>query len=282
MKKLKSILLETLIFKIYLKYKSRLVTDGLTKINILKTFPLFEAHGWDLYPIRAKLTIQSINQVIPSLSEFAELNNENIEFKLKVLGFLKNQEYKEKLGELFNFHGSDKATIHNYYLIYSSILNEIENPKKIFEIGLGTNNIDVVSTMGKDGKPGASLRAFRDYLENINVYGADFDKRVLFDENRIKTFYVDQTDPKTFLNLSKKIDSDFDLMIDDGLHSPNANLNSLAFFKNKIKKGGYIVIEDINPKTEKLWITVSNLTEKEFKSAFIKTKSACVFILQKK
>jgi cephalosporin hydroxylase len=136
--------------------------------------------------------------------------------------------------------------------------------------------------MGKDGKPGASLRAFRDYLENINVYGADFDKRILFEENRIKTFYVDQTDPKTFLNLSKKIDSDFDLMIDDGLHSPNANLNSLAFFKNKIKKGGYIVIEDVNPKTEKLWITVSNLTEKEFKSAFIKTKSACVFILQKK
>jgi hypothetical protein len=57
MRKLKSFLLETLVFKIYLKYKNRQVTDGLTKINILKTFPLFEAHGWGLYPIRAKLTM---------------------------------------------------------------------------------------------------------------------------------------------------------------------------------------------------------------------------------
>lgn len=71
-------------------------------------------------------------------------------------------------------------------------------------------------------------------------------------------------------------------MIDDGLHSPNANLNSLLFFKNKVRKGGYIVIEDISFETEKLWLTVSAIVEKEFKSAFVKTKNAYVFVLQKK
>ena len=228
------------------------------------------------------MTIQSINQVIPSLSEFAKLSDENVEFKKKITGFLDKENYKEKLGDLFNLHGSDKASVHNYYLIYSSIINELENPSKIFEIGLGTNNIDVVSTMGKNGKPGASLRAFRDYTNDLHVYGADFDQRILFEENRIKTFFVDQTNSKTFLDLSQKIDSNFDLMIDDGLHSPNANLNSLFFFRNKVRKGGYIVIEDINPLTEKLWLTVSALMEKEFKSAFVKTKRAYVFVLQKK
>jgi len=283
MKLLKLILSKTFILKIYTNYKQSLVTNGSTKLNVLKTFPLFEAHGWGLYSIRAKLTIQSINQVIPSLSEFAKLNKENIQFKEKVLEFLIKEEYKEKLGSLFTFHGSDKATIHDYYLIYASIINDIQNPNiKIFEIGLGTNNTDVVSTMGTNGKPGASLRAFRDYIDDSYIYGADFDHRILFEEKRIKTFFVDQTNPKTFSDLSKKINLEFDLMIDDGLHSPNANLNSLAFFKNKIKSGGYIVIEDVNPNTEKLWLTVSNLLEREFKSAFINTKAASVFILQKK
>ena len=228
------------------------------------------------------MTIQSINQVIPSLSQFVKLSDENVEFKNKIIGFLDKENYKEKLRDLFNLYGSDKATAHNYYLIYSSIINELENPKKIFEIGLGTNNMDVVSNMGKNGKPGASLRAFRDYINDSHIYGADFDRRVLFEENRIKTFFVDQTDPKTFLDLTKKIDSNSDLMIDDGLHSPNANLNSLLFFKNKVRKGGYIVIEDISFESEKLWLTVSAIVEKEFKSAFVKTKNAYVFVLQKK
>jgi hypothetical protein len=31
---------------------------------------------------------------------------------------------------------------------------------------------------------------------------------------------------------------DFDLMLDDGLHCPDANLQSLKFFLRKIKIGG--------------------------------------------
>ena len=72
------------------------------------------------------------------------------------------------------------------------------NIRNIFEIGLGTNYKNIVSNMGINGKPGASLRAFRDYCPNASVFGADIDKRILFEEERIKTFYVDQTDPVTF------------------------------------------------------------------------------------
>ena len=39
-----------------------------------------------------------------------------------------------------------------------------------------------------------------------------------------------------FRTISNKIGDNFDLMIDDGLHSPNANLHSLKFFINRLKK----------------------------------------------
>ena len=95
------------------------------------------------------------------------------------------------------------------------------------------------------GNPGASLRAFRDFCPNAEIYGADFDSRILFQENGIQTFYVDQTETDSLEEISKKIGNNFDLMIDDGLHSPNANLHSLKFLP-LLKVGGYAVIEDVN------------------------------------
>ena len=39
--------------------------------------------------------------------------------------------------------------------------------------------------MGSEGVPLASLRAWRDYFKNANIYGADIDKGILKDEERI-------------------------------------------------------------------------------------------------
>lgn len=163
-------------------------------------------------------------------------------------------------------------------MIYAEIIKRLGVVNKILEIGIGSTNTNIVSNMGKKGKPGASLRAFNTYFKNALIYGLDIDKTILFNENGIKTFFVDQTKPETFDKLSKKIGNQFDLMIDDGLHSPNANLHSLIFFINHIRKGGYIVIEDINQINEPIWKIVSNLIEPKFVSAFIKTKLACIFV----
>jgi len=177
---------------------------------------------------------------------------------------------------------ADKATTHNYFMLYASILNSMEESvTKVFEIGLGTNNPDIVSTMGKYSKPGASLRAFRDYLSDASVFGADFDRRVLFEEERIKTYFVDQTDPDTFDELGNQIGGNFDLMIDDGLHSPNANLHSLKFFLPRLKVGRYAVIGDIASLTVYLWKIVSSLLGEKYFSAFISTKIHCVFVVKR-
>ena len=278
---LKKIVKKIILYDFYKKKRSKKITHGKTKLNILKTFPLFESLGWGLYPIRAKLTIKCINQLVPALGSFCKESIKNQLFQKEVESYFIKSPEKEELGKLFNKYGSDKASTHNYYLLYASIFNSNKNINKIFEIGLGTNNTDIVSTMGKKGFPGASLRAFRDYNQNALIYGADFDSRILFQEKRIKTFFVDQTEPNSFEGLSQKIGDNFDLMIDDGLHSPNANLHSLNFFFPLLKVGGYAIIEDVNFLTADLWKVVSSILEKNYLSAFIKTKTSCVFVVKK-
>ena len=259
-----------------------LVENGVSVFNTLKTFPLFETQGWGLYGARAKLTVQSVNQVVPALAEFCSETQDARVFQELLLGFIGQDVSGGRLSSLFDEYGSDKASTHNYHLIYAGLLSEPGSVTKILEIGLGTNHRDVVSSMGRSGSPGASLRAFRDFCPSAEILGADVDRRILFSEERISTFWVDQTDTSSFSELGDQIGEQFDLMIDDGLHSPNANLHSLNFFLPRLKIGGYAVIEDINPLTEPLWTVVSALIADTHSSSFIMTKTSAMFVAMKR
>tara|TARA_B100000470_G_scaffold10965_1_gene7574 strand:- start:1702 stop:2412 length:711 start_codon:yes stop_codon:yes gene_type:complete len=166
------------------------------------------------------------------------------------LNYVVNANSDSKLTDLMNFHGSDKGgknNDHNYSEYYSEIFfYKRKKIKNFLEIGLGTNNTNLPSNMGSEGKPLASLRAWREYFVNANIYGADIDKNILKDEERIKTFYVDQTNPETISALFKQIGLDtFDIILEDGLHEFNANI---CFFENAIDyldDNGVYIIEDI-------------------------------------
>ena len=166
------------------------------------------------------------------------------------LNYVVNANSDSKLTDLMNFHGSDKGgknNDHNYSEYYSEIFfYKKKKIKNFLEIGLGTNNTNLPSNMGSEGKPLASLRAWREYFVNANIYGADIDKNILKDEERIKTFYVDQTNPETISALFKQIGLDkFDVILEDGLHEFNANI---CFFENAIDyldDNGVYIIEDI-------------------------------------
>jgi SAM-dependent methyltransferase len=151
----------------------------------------------------------------------------------------------------------------------------------MLEIGLGTNNTDVVSNMGQMGRPGASLRAFRDFLPNAEIYGADIDKRILFKEERISTFFVDQTDLNSFAELDANVSKKFDLIIDDGLHSPNANIAVLIFALTRLKRDGWLVIEDVNHDALPVWQVVAALLPGDFKPYIIEARVHLVFAIQK-
>ena len=166
------------------------------------------------------------------------------------LNYVVNSSSNTKLTELMNLYGSDKGgknNHHNYSEFYSEIFfHKRKEIKTLLEIGIGTNNTNLDSNMGNEGVPSASLRAWRDYFENATIYGADIDKNIVKNEERIKTFYVDQTNSTTIFNMFKDIgENKFDIIIDDGLHEFSANI---CLFENSVKKlseNGTYIIEDI-------------------------------------
>jgi hypothetical protein len=101
--------------------------------------------------------------------------------------------------------------------------------------------------MGVNGKPGASLRVWKDYFPNATIYGADIDKDVLFEEPRIKTYYVDQLDPESISTMWGEVGvRDFDFMVDDGLHTFEAGATLFSNSISMLAKGGIYVIEDVS------------------------------------
>jgi hypothetical protein len=152
-------------------------------------------------------------------------------------------------------YGSDKGDgWHNYTLLYDFLFRRRRfEVRKVFEVGLGTNNVDVPSNRGPDGSPGASLRGWRDYFPEAEIFGADIDRRVLFSEPRISTFYVDQLDPAAIAAMWNEIgQTDFDIIVDDGLHTFEANSCFLLHSFHRLRNFGYYVIEDIVMSRENL------------------------------
>ena len=206
------------------------------------------------------------------------------------LNYVVNSSSNSKLTELMNFYGSDKGgrnNHHNYSEYYSELFfNERKNIKNFLEIGLGTNDVNILSNMGEKGIPLASLKAWRDYFENAIIYGADIDKKILKNHERIKTYFVDQTDPKTIELLFKNIGiSDFDVILDDGLHEYNANI---CLFENSIKflsNSGIYIIEDVYFKDKQKFINYLNNSDYNYSIVDIYHKkniaNNCIIVIRK-
>ena len=144
--------------------------------------------------------------------------------------------------------GSDKGRSNNYTPLYSALFKErYDHPLRIFELGLGSNNPDVSSNMGVFGVPGASLRGWRQLFPHALVYGADIDRGILFEEDRIKTFYCDQLDRSSIRELWSHPDlqGGVDIIIEDGLHTFEANVSFLERSIGHLRPGGIYVTEDI-------------------------------------
>jgi SAM-dependent methyltransferase len=229
------------------------------------------------------LTLLSATQLFPTLASIADrfrggpLNPITAEQFCSTLGA---GEEAAALKRVFDSYGCDKSRNHDYHFVYGAVLKNLGKIDSILEIGLGTTNTDIVSNMGKIWVPGNSLRAFREYLPGTSVYGADVDRRILFEEERIQTYFVDQTDASTITSLGEKIPGQLDLIIDDGLHAPNANLAVLIFALDKVKPGGWVVIEDISEEATPIWRVVSSHLPPQYASYLIEAKGGMVFAVQ--
>ena len=193
----------------------------------------------------------------------------NFKFNFSLLLYSKKQEFfnisfynhnNNSLTKLCEIYKSDKGSInhnkkniwgwtaHTYSNYYYSIFNHFKDDVKlVFECGLGTNNPNLQGNMTVNGIPGASLRVWKNYFKNAQIYGGDIDKDILFKEKRIKTYYLDQLNTPSIEIMWKEIGVEgFDIIIDDGLHTTDANINLFINSFSKLKKGGIYIIEDVH------------------------------------
>ena len=203
--------------------------------------------------------LKFIRQTKQKTKTYNKLNKLNSHLKYSRTEYFNKYENNE-ISSLCEKYGSDKGYLdfekstpyswkpHSYSDIYYDLFNHQKDEiKLVFECGIGSNDDKIDNNMTSSGKPGASLKVWRDYFVNAMIYGADIDKDILFSEERIKTFYVNQLEKKSIENLWDNINlKNFDVIIDDGLHSYDSNLNMFLNSYNMLKKNGIYIIEDVN------------------------------------
>jgi ubiquinone/menaquinone biosynthesis C-methylase UbiE len=189
--------------------------------------------------------INGAENFIPNMLECIRLTNYSPIVK-KFDDF--DNEHMDSLKELFIKYGSDKF-INPYYKYYSKVLSD-KKDINILEIGMGTKDPTIPSTMyfykqdrDFDSTPGSSLRAFRDFVKGSNVYGADIDEKIRFEEENIKTAKVDQLIKGEIDQLFP--DTSFDFIVIDGLHHITSDVNSILSLIDRMNTGSKLIIEDI-------------------------------------
>lgn len=212
------------------------------ELNLYPLSKYFKSTGARDHPY---FWIEGAGSFIPNMLECIELTDYSPTVR-KYDDFANDKE--EELKNLFIKYGSDKF-INPYYKYYSNVLSS-KSDINILEIGMGTKNPNIASTMffykeeqGFDSTPGASLRAFRDFVKGSKVYGADIDEEILFEEENIKTAKVDQLVKSEIDELFK--DVSFDFAVIDGLHHITADVNSIISLISRMNKGSKLIIEDI-------------------------------------
>lgn len=242
----------------------------LIRKQLKKNFPRLYKKSFKLRSFLFKVLSkkQNINLVseffeyTPGGSGNANLINNNIVYNIKSISSSLNLLIKErkkirKFNELsydsklanqlmssFEKNGSDKH-LHKYHLIYSHIFSNYKI-ESLLEIGMGSNDENILSSMGDYGVPGGCLKTFSEILDDkAKIVGLDIDKSILFNERNIQTFYFDQLNLEHINTFSHEYSRYFDLLIDDGLHSNVSIINTIYLAKATLKENGILVIEDI-------------------------------------
>jgi hypothetical protein len=258
--------------------------QGVPPINVISALPMFAPNSLGGERLITALTLIGVNQLFPFLGEYLEKIGRKLAIPVSSELFCADPAAREtarRLKGLFDTYRSDKALHHDYHLIYSVLLNEPDRVTDLLEIGIGSNYPDMPSNVGATGRPGASLRAFRDFLPNAQIVGADVDRRILFQEDRIRTFFVNQLERASFSTLEAECAREFDLIIDDGLHAPSANVSVLIFAIGRLKVGGWCVIEDIKKEALPIWQVVAALVPDTYRVQLISGRISLVFAIQR-
>lgn len=163
----------------------------------------------------------------------------------------------KSLIQLSNFYGSDKGTTtpkqgwgrpHNYADIYQAYFSDLQlEPINILEIGAGVTGPNwETGIVGGRNPGGASIKMWYDFFPNAGVYTIDINPAEFLENDRTRTFVVDQGSEQSLEGFLAEIgDTRFDIIIDDGSHNPEHQQTSLGVLFRALKPGGLYFIEDL-------------------------------------
>lgn len=138
-------------------------------------------------------------------------------------------------GSFFCHVGTTENLAHGYTSVYEKYMEEYrDKPINLLEIGICSPYY-----------PGASLRSWYRYLEQAEIFGIDIVDCSSFQNDRVRTFVVDQTS-KTQLRVLADNTPTFRFIIDDGCHDHRAILISLGVLFSRLESGGIYFIEDLH------------------------------------
>ena len=157
---------------------------------------------------------------------------------------------RRHLNLLAIIYGTDKSSFfHGYAKLYARYLSPSRRSvRSVLEIGIG----GVTSAAGYDTLAGGhSLRMWQTYFPKAQIVGVDIERK-LVPGRRISVERGSQDD-NTFLRDVADRYGPFDLVIDDGSHIGRHVEASFEVLFERVKPGGFYVIEDLGPSYLPAW-----------------------------
>ena len=133
--------------------------------------------------------------------------------------------------------GTDKAEGHSYDIFYSEYFDKYRNMVgNILEIGV---------------QYGGSSLLWHDYLPKFKIVMSDILNQVhptiieKMNEDRYDFLLMDSFTNQSVETLKEKYPEGFDIIVEDGPHTLESQIFALREYSKLLKKGGILVIEDI-------------------------------------
>lgn len=151
-------------------------------------------------------------------------------------------------------YGTDKCPQlkHSYTPFYYKLLNgRRKSIKKVLELGIGhyrnMQNVEMIYDPGlkRYYHRGASLKMWRDFFPNAQIFGADIHPETIFEDERIKTYLCDERKKEDLVKLIENTGSDIDVFIDDASHHVDDQIFASQTLLPLLKKDVIYIIEDV-------------------------------------
>jgi len=139
--------------------------------------------------------------------------------------------------ELATKHGTDKWGGHYYAQHYDAYFSRFREQKiNLLEIGVG----------GYDdpNKGGESLRMWKEYFPNANIFAIDIHDKSPHEEERIKIFRGSQDDESFLKDVVSEMGG-VDLIVDDGSHINAHIIKTFGILFPMLRQDGIYAVEDI-------------------------------------